>query len=835
MAARKTPSWVPKSVGRSCLPSFAIVTVLLPGLRRLPFAMASIKVESSVLGFPRIGANRELKRLVEKFWRSGIDEAELLSGAAELRRASWTMQKDLGLDRVPCNDFSLYDQVLDAACLVGAVPDRYKQLHQPGAQVSLQTYFAMARGIQKTSGTTEVDQPAMEMKKYFDTNYHYLVPELSEDTSFKVSSSKPFDEFNETKALGIPSRPVLVGPVSFLLLSKPSGSAQKGFHPLSLLNKVLPVYVDIVKRLVEEGATHIQFDEPMACMDPTPAAPKAALDAAYKQAYNALSAAAGSRTELMVSTYFQSPHPDLLSTLVQLPVQSIHVDVTRSSKDMFAAFMSKLSETDGKRGVSLGIVDGRNVWKVDAAQALSDLSPHVQALSSMNVTVSSSCSLLHSPWSLEGEDRLDSEVLDWMAFAKEKIVEIVNLSHLLEAKLNNKAVDASTTEWFAANKQSNERRRNSVKTRDPKVRSRTASVNETSMKRVSDAQTRQSKQQQHLNLPLFPTTTIGSFPQTSAIRKARADFKKGLMSDAEYEKFIVEETGKCIKFQEEVGLDVLVHGEFERNDMVEFFGEHLTGMLFTSNGWVQSYGSRCVKPPVIYGDVSRSKPMTVEMAKLAQSMSNNAPVKGMLTGPVTILQWSFVRNDQPRSVSCAQLALAVRDEVDDLQKAGIKVIQVDEPAIREGLPMRKSEQEAYLKWAVDCFLLSTCVAWDETQIHSHMCYSDFVDIVDAIRRMDSDVLSIESSRSELKLLSAFEESRYPNQLGPGLYDIHSPRIPSVKEMTERARKILKYLSARQFWINPDCGLKTRGWQETKTSLENLVAVAKLLRKETPVA
>ena len=784
-------------------------------------------IQSTILGFPRMGAKRELKSLVESFWKGTIDEGEFMKGAAELNKSNWALQAATGIDEIPVNDFSIYDQMLDAISMVGAVPNRYSSL---GSPVSLTTYFAMARGMQ----LGQVDLPAMEMKKWFDTNYHYIVPELDETTTFALSTSKVVHEFMAAKALGYTARPVLIGPVSFLLLSKASASACKTFSPLSRLNALLPVYAQVVQQLFAAGAKHIQFDEPSLCNDPADAG---TLIAALKETYATLSAAAGnsSELELTIATYFQSPHPQLIDSIIALPVGVLHIDATRSEPSVLEQVVAKVAATQGRVGLSLGLVDGRNVWKVNAAHRISllkALSPSLKQLKTLKIA--SSCSLLHSPFTIENETQLDAEVLDWLAFAKEKLTEVVALTAIATALLTESfpaSLDPKTAAWLVENDRSNATRQTSARTHDPAVRQRAAAVTSDMYSRASPAQVRSQKQDQLLLLPRFPTTTIGSFPQTEQVRKYRADYKAGRLTDEGYKAAIMRLTKECIETQEQIGLDVLVHGEFERNDMVEFFGEHLLGMAFTANGWVQSYGSRCVKPPIIFGDVRRRQAMTVGMAVAAQALTAR-PVKGMLTGPVTILQWSFVRDDQPRAETCRQIALAIRDEVADLQAAGIRIIQVDEPAIREGLPLRVADRAAYLRWSVDAYRLATGVAADATQVHSHMCYSDFEEIVDAVAAMDSDVLSIESSRSDLKLLSAFTAERYPGRLGPGLYDIHSPRVPGVQEMLDRAEKMAKYLSPDQLWINPDCGLKTRGWPETKAALANLVEVASILRQKS---
>lgn len=757
------------------------------------------------LGFPRIGANRELKKALESYWKGELAEAALKDVAKELRKTHWTIQQRAGIKHIPCNDFSFYDQVLDTIAMVGAVPERYKF---SGEKVDLATYFAMARGVQAKG---KDDAVAMEMSKWFDTNYHYIVPELNPNQKFSLASDKIFDEFKEAKLHGIHTRPVLLGPVSFLILSKMKGDSATS--TISLLGELLPVYERVLKQLAALGADWVQIDEPCLVLDLS-----AQQQAAFKTAYDKLATAAPG-LHIMLATYFGDLR-DNLDTMMSLPVAGFHVDLVRAPEQLDAV----LAKMPAKKSLSVGVVNGRNIWRADLDACLKMVEKAVAKLGNEVVQVAPSCSLLHSPVDLDIEDKLDTELKSWLAFAKQKLSEVAILS-----KAANDGQAAVKAELEAA-RAAQEARKTSTRIHNQDVKKRAASVDASMKSRKSPFATRAQKQQDALGLPLLPTTTIGSFPQTAEVRAQRASFKAGKTDAAAYNQFLKEETARCVKYQEEIDIDVLVHGEFERNDMVEYFGEQLKGFTFTKNGWVQSYGARCVKPPVIFGDVSREKPMTVEWSTYAQSLTKR-PMKGMLTGPVTILQWSFVRDDQPRSETCRQIALAIRDEVADLEKAGINIIQIDEAAIREGLPLRRADWKAYLDWAVESFRVTASVAKDETQIHTHMCYSEFNDIIAAIADMDADVISIETSRSQMELLDAFVNFKYPNQIGPGVYDIHSPRVPSQTEMEALLRKALKVLSAQQIWVNPDCGLKTRGWAEVKPALEAMVASAKKLRGE----
>ena len=758
-------------------------------------------VLSSCLGFPRIGANRELKRALESYWNGKSSAGYLLQTASDLRERHWSQIKSAGIDHIPCNDFSLYDQMLDMAVMVGAIPRRYRAIDDPLTQ-----YFAMARGMQDEA--QGVDVQAMEMTKWFDTNYHYLVPELEPDQQFTLDASKLINELTEAKSLDIAVRPVVIGPVTFLMLSKTVGDVST----LEFLESLLPVYEELLEILVDNGVEWVQLDEPCLALD---------LDndawEAYRVSLDRLTALV-KRPRIMVATYF-GPLRENMSLVTQSGCEGLHIDVIRAREQLDQALEQIGSETV----LSLGVVDGRNVWRTNLDEAHALIGRAVVELGEERVIVATSCSLLHVPFDLNAEPDLDPELKTWLAFAVQKLDEVKSLA--VEAASSSPESDA-----FTESRQALAVRAVSPRVRDSEVRKRVGEVDESMLRRATPFAERARKQRARFKLPALPTTTIGSFPQTGKVRRARAAWRSGKTADADYLQFVKEETRRCIEKQLELGLDMLVHGEFERNDMVEFFGEQLSGFAFTSNGWVQSYGSRCVKPPVLYGDVSRSRPMTVDIARYAQSLTT-VPVKGMITGPVTILQWSFVRDDQPRRDTCMQVALALRGEVMDLEAAGITVIQVDEPAIREGLPLRRDDRDAYLKWAVESFRLTTAGVLDGTQIHTHMCYSEFGDILKAIGEMDADVLSIETSRSRMELLGDFAEQGYPNDVGPGVYDIHSPRVPSVEEMTDLLKRAAKVLPVDRLWVNPDCGLKTRGWPEVEMSLRNMVEAARQVRTE----
>lgn len=758
------------------------------------------------LGYPRIGSNRELKKACEQYWAGKITLAELLSKGKNISEHNWKLQQEAGIDLIPSNDFSYYDQILDMSLTVGAIPKRYNQVALKSNN-EMDLYFAMARGYQKEG----LDITAMEMTKWLDTNYHYIVPEFYKDQEFKLFSNKIVNEFVSAKRLGINSKPVIIGPVSYLLLGK---EKEEGFDKLDLVKRLLPVYVEILTELKAHGAEWVQFDEPFLALD---------INAQAKEAYQYVYAELKKKfplLKILVATYFEGLKDNLVLA-ASLPVHALHIDLVRNPEQLDEV----LNAIPGQLILSLGVVDGRNVWKNDFEQSLSIIKKAVDQLGSDRVLIAPSCSLLHSPCDLDletNDQTLTPEIKQWLAFAKQKIDEVVTLKALASEN-----PDAIALEKLAENKKATSNRRTSKLIHNEQIKQRVSAITAKHAARTSPFPVRKKTQQEILQLPLFPTTTIGSFPQTPEVRSWRAQFKKGEITPAEYDTLLKKETEETIRWQEEVGIDVLVHGEFERNDMVEYFGEQLDGFTFTKNGWVQSYGSRCVKPPIIYGDVHRPEAMTVYWTEFAQSLTKSL-VKGMLTGPVTILQWSFVRNDQARSVTCNQIAFAIRDEVVDLEKAGIKVIQIDEPAIREGLPLRKADWQAYLQWAVNAFKISASGVKDGTQIHTHMCYSEFNDIIQSIADMDADVITIECSRSQMELLDAFADFKYPNDIGPGVYDIHSPRVPSKEEMVALLVKAKAVIPAEQLWVNPDCGLKTRHWPETKSALIAMVAAAKEL-------
>src|SRR4051812_45771796 len=776
---------------------------------------------SNVSGFPRIGRNRELKFATEGYWRGENSPDELAATAKAIRVENWKLMQDAGIDLIPSNDFSYYDQVLDTIALVGAVPERYGW---DGGDVGLDTYFAMARGRQDGG----VDVTAMEMTKWFDTNYHYIVPELGPDTRFSLSATKPFDEHAEAmEELGIDTVPVIVGPVSLLLLGKSADGVAEDFDRLGLLEPLLEVYGEVIERLAGQGATWVQLDEPCFVEDRS----ERELDA-LRLAYEEL-AKVHERARICVKTYFDHAG-DAYGVLRDLPVEGIGLDFHRGGADV-----DRVMEREGPKNVELiadeggldrkwlfaGIVDGRNVWINELEHSL-DLLGGLRDRCAQLV-VSTSCSLLHTPLDLDAEppsDVLDDELRSWMAFAKQKVGEVVTLANGLG---DGREAIASELD---ANDRAHDDRRESHRTRNPAVRDRVAALTDADARRQSPFDLRREAQRDRLNLPLFPTTTIGSYPQTTEIRQARKELREGQIDRNEYDRRRRSETGRFIGSKEESGLDALVHGEPERNDMVQSFAEKMGGYVFPQTAGVQSYGSRYVRPPIIYGDVSRPRPMTTDWTAFAQSLSEK-PVKGMLTGPVTMLQWSFVRDDQPRSATCEQLALAIRDEVEDLEAEDIKVIQVDEPAIREGLPLRRDRWNEYLEWAVYTFRVATSVVRDETQIHTHMCYSDFGDIMNQIQGMDADVLLIEAARSRMELLHDWERTGYAQEIGPGVYDIHSPRVPTTEEMVELLQAAAKVLEPEQIWVNPDCDLKTRAWPEVEAALRNMVQAAKQLREE----
>lgn len=695
--------------------------------------------------------------------------------------------------------------------MVGAVPFRYHELMEHEQLPDIDLLFAMARGYQKDGH----DITAMEMTKWFDTNYHYIVPEFTANQKFSFFSEKVVREFNEAKREGFNPKPVLLGPVSYLLLGK---EKEAGFHRLELIGKLLPVYLEVLKKLDDSNAHYIQFDEPCLALDLSDAERKV-IEKVYREINQKFP-----HLHIILASYFEC-YGKNLQTVLQLPVQTIHLDLVRCPSQLDDILETEFVKTKTK--LSLGVVDGRNIWKNDFQTSLSFIDKAVEKIGKERIWIAPSCSLIHSPCDLDletNEKTLTPEIKQWMAFAKQKIDEVVTLKQLANAE---KGVETNV-KW-QQNRRANESRKTSLLIHNDAVKQRAAAITEKDAQRNHAFPARKIEQQKTLNLPLFATTTIGSFPQTTEVRSWRAKFKKGELNQQQYDELIAKETEETIRFQEEIGIDVLVHGEFERNDMVEYFGEQLSGFTFSKNGWVQSYGSRCVKPPIIYGDVSRPLPMTVRWSAYAQSLTSKW-VKGMLTGPVTILQWSFVRNDRPRSETCTQIALAIRDEVTDLEKAGIKIIQIDEPAIREGLPLRKENWQTYLEWAVKAFRISASGVKDATQIHTHMCYSEFNDIIQNIADMDADVITIECSRSQMELLDAFADFKYPNDIGPGVYDIHSPRVPSKEEMVLLMEKAKRLIPSEQLWVNPDCGLKTRHWDETKKALKMMVSAAQELRQ-----
>lgn len=766
----------------------------------------------ATLGTPRIGPRRELKFALESFWSGKTSESEMREAAAGLRAANWAWQKALGVTVIPSNDFSLYDHVLDTSVMVGAIPEAYGWRDGP---VPPKTYFAMARGSEDRDaecahghhGHSHSVQ-AQEMTKWFDSNYHYIVPEFHEAQVFRLASRKPIEEYEEAKHLGYQTRPVLIGPVTFLKLGK---SADPAFDPLSLLDALLPVYVELLRELAGCGAEWVQLDEPCLVLDLDERSCQA-LGHAYK-----VIAEQVPQLKIMLATYFGELGNNL-DLALSLPVDGLHADLIRAPEQL-ADIVAKAPDA---LVLSLGIIDGRNVWRADLSKILDRLEPVIAKLGKERVQIAPSCSLLHVPIDLGLETDLDPDLKSWLAFAVQKVAELAALGAALGSGRAHIADVLGVSDAAAA------ARKTSCKIHDAAVSRRVASVTDDMRVRRSPFAARAGIQRARFKLPRFPTTTIGSFPQTAEVRRARAAHARGALSDGAYRTFLQNQTAKAVKWQDKIGLDVLVHGEFERNDMVQYFGEQLSGFAFTQHGWVQSYGSRYVRPPVLFGDVSRPKPMTVEWWSYAQSLTTK-PMKAMLTGPVTILNWSFVRDDIPRNEACRQIALAIRDEVTGLEQAGAKMIQIDEAALREGLPLRLSQWSSYLRWAVECFQLCSGGVADQTQIHTHMCYSEFNDIIDAIAAMDADVISIETSRSKMELLDAFRTFSYPNEIGPGVYDIHSPRVPEIAEMTELLSLARRRLTDAQLWINPDCGLKTRKWEEVRPALINMVEAARELR------
>ena len=760
------------------------------------------------LGFPRMGSHRQLKKACEQYWAGAISRQELFLAAKKIQEHNWQLQAATGIDLIPCNDFSFYDQVLDMSLLLGVIPARYTPVvTEVKDNTEIDLYFAMARGYQKNG----LDITAMEMTKWFDTNYHYIVPEFTPNQQFKLFSNRLFSECSGARHItGKAPKPVLIGPVSYLLLGKEkTGEINAAFDRIDLIKKLVPVYVEILNKLKDDYRVDwVQLDEPFLAMDLTEKQQQA-----YLYAYTEIKRQCP-HVKTLLTTYFEGLQ-DNAAWAVNLPVCALHIDLVRAPRQLDEI----LNSIPDKLSLSLGVVDGRNIWKNDYTRSLSFIRKAIDRLGEERVMIAPSCSLLHTPFDLDGETDLDPVIKNWMAFAKQKLQEVQELA----------AIVKGNTHLLALNRQAIDSRNTSALIHKPAVKQRVAAITGKDAARNSPFATRQKVQHKLFQLPLFPTTTIGSFPQTDDIRQLRARLKKGELTQEQYDAAIEQATIEAIRWQETIGLDVLVHGEFERNDMVEYFGEQLEGFVFTKNGWVQSYGSRCVKPPIIFGDVSRPRDMTVRWSSFAQAQTTRF-MKGMLTGPVTILQWSFVRDDQPRSVTTNQIALAIRDEVVALEKAGISIIQVDEPAIREGLPLRKKDWSHYLQWAVEAFRISVSGVKDETQVHTHMCYSEFNDIIEHIAAMDADVITIETSRSQMELLEAFGQFKYPNEIGPGVYDIHSPRVPTVEEMVSLLEKAATLLPVGNIWVNPDCGLKTRKWPETKKALENMVRAAAVARE-----
>lgn len=751
------------------------------------------------LGFPRIGAQRELKKSLESYWQGEIGAQDLLVKGKKLRASNWRTQANSGLDLVPVGDFSWYDHVLDMSALLGCVPERF---NHSGQTVDMDTYFRMARGRSITGG----DVNACEMTKWFDTNYHYIVPEFQPEQSFKLSTEKLFDEVQEAQQLGYSVKPVILGPLSFLWLGKAEGEA---FDKLTLLDQLLAVYGEILNRLSDLGVEWVQIDEPILVLD-LPDNWKLA----FEQAYNKIQRG---DLKLLVASYF-GELADNLKVVCDLPVAGVHIDAIRNPEQV----QRVIDWLPSYKVLSVGIIDGRNVWKNNLEATLA-ITKSIQQRWAGELWLAPSCSLLHVPVSLSFEESLSNTIKSWLSFATEKLEEI----QLVKSALLDD--NWLLSDEFSRNRVAIAARKNSSLVHNKDVQRCLEQGTGLRLKRELSFDQRIKLQQERLGLPNFPTTTIGSFPQTAAIRSIRRRYKQGEISESDYQSAMQQDIADVITKQEALGLDVLVHGEPERNDMVEYFGEQLQGFAFTQNGWVQSYGSRCVKPPIIYGDVSRPKPMTVSWARYAQSLTDK-PVKGMLTGPVTILNWSFVRDDQERATTCRQIALAIRDEVLDLEKAGIRIIQIDEAALREGLPLRKNQWPGYLQWAIDAFCVTTSGVKNDTQIHTHMCYSNFNDIMSAVSDMDADVITIETSRSDMKLLDAFERFKYPNEIGPGVYDIHSPNVPSIKQIEFLIKQAAKRIPVERLWVNPDCGLKTRAWPEVEQALNNMVTAAQQLRQ-----
>ncbi|QVM99537.1 5-methyltetrahydropteroyltriglutamate--homocysteine S-methyltransferase [Pseudomonas rhodesiae] len=754
------------------------------------------------LGFPRIGRDRELKKAQEAFWKGELDEAGLLAVGRDLRKAHWDMQKQAGIELLPAGDFAWYDQVLTHSLMFGVIPERFRPAD---GQATLHTLFAMARGV---SDSCCGGAHAQEMTKWFDTNYHYLVPEFSADQHFHLGWDQLFDEVKEARELGHSVKPVIIGPLTYLWLGKAKGGE---FDKLDLLDRLLPLYGQIFQRLAELGVEWVQIDEPILVLD-LPQAWKNAFERAYNQIQR-------DPLKKLLATYFGGLEENL-GLAANLPVDGLHIDLVRAPEQ----YPTILDRLPAYKVLSLGVVNGRNVWRCDLEKALATLQ-HAHERLGDRLWVAPSCSLLHSPVDLGREDQLDAELKSWLAFAVQKCAEVAVLAQAVDQPdaANVRAALAESRAVQAA-------RAASPRIHKPAVQARVAAITARDSQRQSPFAQRIEQQRAGLNLPLFPTTTIGSFPQTASIRLARQSYKQGKLSEAEYVEAMHSEIRHAVEVQEHLGLDVLVHGEAERNDMVEYFAEQLDGYAFTRFGWVQSYGSRCVKPAVIVGDLSRPHAMTVEWIRYAQGLTRKV-MKGMLTGPVTMLMWSFPREDVSREAQARQLALAIGDEVLDLEAAGIRIVQIDEAAFREGLPLRQAQWQSYLAWATEAFRLCAAGVRDETQIHTHMCYSEFNDVIESIAAMDADVITIETSRSDMELLEAFEAFDYPNEIGPGVYDIHSPRVPDASEMANLLRKAARRIPAERLWVNPDCGLKTRGWAETEAALIHMVAAARQLRAE----
>lgn len=754
------------------------------------------------LGFPRIGRDRELKKAQEAFWKGELDEAGLRAVGSELRKAHWALQRQAGIQLLPVGDFAWYDQVLTHSLMFGVVPERFRPQH---GNATLQTLFGMARGV---SDSCCDGAHAQEMTKWFDTNYHYLVPEFSADQQFGLGWEQLFEEVAEARALGHDVKPVVIGPLTYLWLGKTKGG---DFDKLELLERLLPLYGEIFQRLAAQGVEWVQIDEPILALD----LPQAWKNA-FERAYNLIQR---DPLKKLVATYFGGLEENL-GLAANLPVDGLHIDLVRAPEQ----YPTILDRLPAYKVLSLGVVNGRNVWRCDLDKALAVLQ-HAHERLGERLWVAPSCSLLHSPVDLGREDALDAELKSWLAFAVQKCEEVAILAHALDQPEAAPVVQA-----LARSRAVQASRAASTRIHKPAVQARVAAISEKDSQRHSPFATRIARQRARLNLPLLPTTTIGSFPQTGSIRLARQSFRQGKLSEGQYVEAMHSEIRHAVQVQERLGLDVLVHGEAERNDMVEYFAEQLDGYVFTRFGWVQSYGSRCVKPAVIFGDLSRPHAMTVEWIRYAQGLTDKV-MKGMLTGPVTLLMWSFPREDVSREVQARQLALAIRDEVVDLEAAGIKIVQIDEAAFREGLPLRRAQWQQYLDWATEVFRLCASGVRDETQIHTHMCYSEFNDVIESIAAMDADVITLETSRSDMELLEAFEAFHYPNEIGPGVYDIHSPRVPEASEMAELLRKAARRIPVERLWVNPDCGLKTRGWPETEAALANMVSAARLLRNE----